>query len=146
MARPSPSHRFKAEHAINMAVLRANELGYIVSRPLTAGPRYNLLLDTETTERKSPVIRAQVVYADGACKQAKGVVIANLKRQSKGGDRIRLYKRTEVDILLVYVPKIEAVCRFPLDVFEGKNSISIRYEKPKNGQVKKCLMAQDYIW
>ena len=143
--------RIKGEAAIYMAAMRANELGFIVSRPITEGPRYDLLLDKEEKdEHKNPVkgqiLRAQVKWGDGKCKCADGVVVVNLKRCNNGTQKIRLYKEHEVDMLLVYLPKINRVCCFPLEVFANKNSISIRIAPSANKQKKKCLMAEDYLW
>jgi hypothetical protein len=38
------------------------------------------------------------------------------------------------------------VCAFWPKVFEGKNSLTIRYRNSKNGRVKGCRMAKDFEW
>ena len=47
---------------------------------------------------------------------------------------------------LVYIPKIEKLCLFPLKVFEGKRKMNVRIQKPKINQTKYVTYAKDYYW
>jgi PD-(D/E)XK endonuclease len=69
----------------------------------------------------------------------------NLRKQIKK-DKNCPYNENEVDALVVYVPKIDKVCWFSPEVFCGKQGLSIRISPAKNGQIKGCLAAEDYLW
>lgn len=56
------------------------------------------------------------------------------------------YKSSEVDALVVFIPKIDKLCYFPLWIFEGKRKLTIRLEKPKINLTKGIIFAKDYYW
>ncbi len=58
----------------------------------------------------------------------------------------QLRKADEIDALLVYVPKIDRICWFGPEVFNGRGALSIRIAPCKNKQVKGCLLAKNYLW
>mgnify|MGYP001558992536 CR=1 FL=1 len=119
--------------------LRALELGYVVSKPIFDA-RYDLILD----DLKS-LKRIQVKYADGKMSNSEGAVRVKLEYQ----DRTRhtyTYKKTEIDGLVVYIPKINKLCFFPPSVFADKRSLCVRIEPSKNNQSKGILTASDYFW
>lgn len=122
---------------------RAIEKGMIVSRPLQESARYDLVIDDG--ER---LHRVQVKYADGSPgRGASGAVACELRRQNrsnKGGER--RYTADEVDAILVYVPKAGIICWLPIEMLDGRRSVSIRYEAAKNNQSAGCVMADDYRW
>ena len=120
--------------------MRALELGIICSRPVIEGTRYDCILDTGTR-----LYRAQVKYANGVCTNTAGVVQVNLRKEIQK-ERNRTYSDTEIDVLLVYIPRIDRVCWFGPEVFNRRQSLSIRLDRSKNGQVKRCLSAENYLW
>lgn len=126
--------REKGEYAKLKVMLRAAELGYTVNLPTTE-MRYDIVL-----EKGGHFFRAQVKYADGIPSHASGSIPLALHRRGK------LYMDGEIDALLVYLPKIARLCWFGSDVFHEKEVLYIRYEATKSGQLKGCLMAQDYFW
>src|SRR5215470_2778787 len=128
----------KAEIAMVKVWMRALQLGAFVSKPIFEGARYDYII-----ERDGKLYRAQVKYADGKNKTADGVVVVNLRKQIKK-NKNHPYDESEVDALVVYMPKIEKVCWFGPEVFCGKQSLSIRISPTKNGQIKGCLAAEDY--
>ena len=104
--------------------------------------RYDLIVDCG--ER---LVRAQVKYADAKSSKTIGCVQLNLRKITRGNKPVKqFYTAKEVDILLVYVPKIDRVLWFEADWFHGRQSLTIRYEPAKNNQTKGCLMAQDHFW
>ena len=130
----------KAEIAMMKVGIRALQLGAFVSKPIFEGARYDYII-----ERDGKLYRAQVKYVDGKNKTADGVVVVNLRKQIKK-DKNCPYNESEVDALVVYMPKIEKVCWFGQEVFCGKQSLSIRISPTKNGQIKGCLAAEEYLW
>jgi len=120
--------------------IRALQVGAIVSKPIFEGARYDYII-----ERDGKLYRVQVKYADGKNKTADGVVIVNLRKQIKK-NKNHPYNESEVDALVVYMPKIDKVCWFGPEVFSGKQGLSIRIAPAKNGQIKGCLAAEDYLW
>ena len=129
----------KADLARLKVETRALELGFICSRPVIEGTRYDCVIDTS-----GRLYRAQVKYADGKSTNCSGVVQVNLRKDVVGSG-VRGYFDSETDALLVYLPKIDKVCWFGPDVFSGRQSISIRLTPAKNGQLKRCILASDYF-
>jgi hypothetical protein len=90
----------KADIARIKVEMRALELSVVCSKPVTEGTRYDCILDTGDR-----LYRVQVKYADGKSSCSRGAVTVNLRRQI-GKNRNHPYLEHEVDVILVYVPKI----------------------------------------
>ena len=56
------------------------------------------------------------------------------------------YFSNEVDAIIVYIPQVDKLCYFPIEMLEGKTSLTIRYEDSKNNQQKNIVFAKDYEW
>lgn len=94
----------KGQVAMLKVQLRANELGATVSLPTVEG-RYDLIVDLQ-----GRLYRAQVKYAGAVTKNgARGSVHLSLRKDTRGNKRTKLYRKEEVDVLLVYLPKIDEV-------------------------------------
>lgn len=120
--------------------LRAAEKGFIVSLP-TLDCRYDLIIDTG--ER---LLRAQVKWGAGASVNSNSVIVS-LKRWA--GDKrweSRTYQPEEVDLLLVYIPRVDKVLAFAPDIFCGKPNLYIRCSPSRNNQVAKTLPYENFIW
>jgi PD-(D/E)XK endonuclease len=130
----------KAEIAMMKVGIRALQLNASVSKPIFEGARYDYII-----ERNGKLYRAQVKYADGKLGYTSGAVYLNLRKQIKKNKNCP-YNDSEIDALVVYVPKIDKICWFGPEVFNGKKSLSIRIAASKNGQIKGCLAAKDYLW
>jgi hypothetical protein len=136
-----PEQIRKGEIAIRKVELRAMELGVMLSKPVFEGGRYDCVIETG-----GRLYRAQVKYANGKCsRRTSGAVNVNLRKQIKK-DRNHPYDESEIDALVVYVPKIDTVCWFGPEIFSGKQSLSIRLAPTKSGRVKGCIAAKDYLW
>jgi len=129
----------KGQIAASKAELRALELGYIPSRPVFDA-RYDLILDDH-----HKLSKVQIKYADGKMSNSTGAVMVKLGYENRR-KQIFAYKESEVDALIVYIPKIDKLCFFPCSVFVGKQKIHVRYVKSKNNQQKGILSAEDYYW
>jgi hypothetical protein len=130
----------KAEIAMMKVGIRALQLGASVSKPIFEGARYDYII-----ERDGNLYRAQVKYADWKHKKTVGAVQVNLRKQIKK-NKNHPYSDSEIDVLVIYIPKIDKICWFGPEVFCGKQNLSIRIAPSKNGQIKGCLAADDYLW
>lgn len=118
---------------------RAVEKGFLVSKPIYDGGRYDLIIDDGKR-----LWRAQVKYADGEASHCDGAVTVGLEKQRK--DKTHLYTSDEIDLLLVYLPKKELVLCFSVEQFHQKTGIQIRLEPPKNNQKNGINFYRDFIW
>ena len=130
----------KAEIAMMKVGIRALQLGAAVSKPIFEGARYDYII-----ERNGKLYRAQVKYMDGKLGYTSGAVYLNLRKQIKKNKNCP-YNDSEIDVLVGYVPRIDKLCWFGPEVFCGRKSLSIRIAPAKNGQIKGCLAANDYLW
>ncbi len=129
----------KAEIACLKVVLRAIEKGATVSKPMVEATRYDLVIDYQ-----GRLYRAQVKYSDGVCRA--GAVWVRLHSGSYGKTRFRCYSAQEVDIVLAYLPKLDAILWIDPCHFEGKSAMHFRLEKARNNQTKGCRSVEDFIW
>lgn len=132
----------KGQFALLKVKQLALERNILLSEPTMPNCRYDLIVDCG--ER---LVRAQVKYADGRCSQSSGCVYLNLRKITRGDKPGKqFYTAKEVDILLVYLPKIDRVLWLEPEYFHNRQTLAIRYEPTKNNQTKGCLMAQDHLW
>ena len=129
----------KGQLAVSKAELRAFELGFLPSRPLFDA-RYDLIIDDGLR-----LSRLQVKYADGKPTNTSGSVIVKLEYEDRRKNTYT-YQNSEVDALVVYIPKIDKLCFFPKPIFVKKRKLSIRIAKSKNNQKKGVIAAEDYYW
>ena len=123
------------------AELRANELGYIVSKPTTDSCRYDMIIDDGCTLK-----RIQVKYCAHSAEESEGSVAVNLRKYYLNGKQRPFYSRNEIDAIVVYVAPIDKLCYLPIEVVDGKQTVTLRYEKPKNNQKAKVIECSDYFW
>jgi hypothetical protein len=132
----------KGEYALLKVKQLALERNICLSAPTMPNCRYDLIVDCG--ER---LVRAQVKYADAKLSQSTGSVYLDLRKVTRGNKRGKLfYTAKEVDVLLVYLPKIDWILWLEAEHFHCKMAITIRYQPTKNNQVKGCLMAEDHFW
>ena len=129
----------KGQLAVSKAELRAFELGYIPSRPLFDS-RYDLVIDDG-----KHLSRLQVKYANGKSSNADGAIVVKLEYVDRKKN-IYTYQNSEVDALVVYIPRIDKLCFFPRTIFVGKKKLSIRIAPSINNQKKRIIAAKDYYW
>jgi len=129
----------KGQLALSKSELRALELGFIPSRPIF-DTRYDLIVDDHKSLKK-----IQVKYADGTPSNGIGSVIVKLSYEDRQ-KQIYTYQKSEVDGLVVYLPKIDRLCFLPPKIFLGKRNLCIRLKKPRNNQKKGVIFAKDYFW
>ena len=106
----------KGQIAATKSELRAIELGYIPSKPIF-DTRYDLILDDG-----DKLIKVQIKYADAKPSNTNGSVAVKLAYANRR-KQIYTYQDSEVDALIVYLPKIDKLCYFNPDIFVGKTRI-----------------------
>lgn len=133
---------FRGEYAMAKILLRCVEKSFGCSRPMIEC-RYDLILDDGIK-----LYRTQVKYAGGASpKQCKGAVPVSLRKwRTDGRPPIPYYTAEEIDLLIVYVRRIDSLLWFGPEVFDRRKWLFIRVEPTLNNQKKGCLMAADYVW
>lgn len=127
----------KGETAQLHVQLRANALGFVVSRP-TVEARYDLIVD-----ESGKLLRGQVKYAD---RIVDGAIRLDLRKQTRNRGPRKRYTDTEIDVLFVYVPSMDAVLRLPVELVHNKSTLSLRVEPAGRGQTKGVMYAVDYVW
>ena len=133
---------FLGELAVAKVLVRAIEKGVCLHKPVVEC-RYDLVLDDHVR-----LYRTQVKYTNrSAPSQSRGVVPVSLAKWRNGGrSLIPYYTADEIDLLLVYVVKIDKILWFGPEVFDRRPMLFIRIEPSRNNQRKGCLFAEDYIW
>ena len=129
----------KGQLAVSKVELRALELGYLPSRPLFDA-RYDLVLDNN-----KKLIRVQIKYADGLPSHSTGSVVVKLAYENRKNE-VFTYQDSEIDALIVFIPKVDRLCFFPKNVFIGKRKLHIRLAPSKNRQIQGIIFAKDYYW
>jgi hypothetical protein len=131
----------KGEFAILKVQMRAVELGVVVSRPIVEGTRYDLILDN------GKLSRVQVKYVGSNSQRSSGAAHIRLSSTSRSQKKPRsLYTDEEIDAVIAYLPQIDKLCWLPPEVWRGKHSVVLRYDAPKNKQLKGCTLVKDYLW
>jgi hypothetical protein len=137
----SMNRRQKGELATLKAETRAIEKDAVISRPTTEA-RYDFIVDFAGC-----LSRVQVKYAGGKSTSSRGNVVVDFR--SRNGTRKSVsscYKKSEIDVMLVYVPQIDKILWFGPEVFDGKSTLTIRLEAPMNNQKAGLFIASDYVW
>lgn len=129
-------------YAVAKVLQRAIEKGLVVLFP-TVECRYDLGIDDGLK-----FYRTQVKYAGGSSlKNCPGVVLVGLRKwRNDGRAVIPYYTAEEIDLLLVYVRKLDRILWFGPEVFDRRPMLRVRIEPARNNQSKGCLMAADYVW
>lgn len=135
----------KGHLALLAAEQRAITTNCILSKPTIEGCLYDCIID-----KNSQLYRCQVKYADGKPnKRTQGSVVVSLSSwsgRSKSGKTIRKgYTKSQIDVFIVFVPKINEVLWIPVEIWAGKSKASIRLSEAKN-TAPNFTYAKDYIW
>lgn len=132
----------KAEIAMAKMRMRAAEMGIATSIPTSDSVRYDAIVDDGTK-----LHRAQIKYCDRRSTSADGAVSLELTTYHRSGKLSYTgYTADEIDVMIVYVPRIDKLLWLGPEVFVGKQAIQIRIAPSKNGQTKGCVFAHDYVW
>ena len=123
-----------AEIAIAAAAIK---LGVGVLKPLSDGPRYDLVFDVA-----SELLRVQCKWA-----VRRGDVIAINCRSSRRGPAgfiRRSYTRSEVDLIAGYSHDLDRCYVVPPALFDGRLAVQLRLAPTRNNQLEGVKWARDY--
>lgn len=113
-------------------------LGYTVLTPFGDNAKYDLVYDNGQELVKSQVKTGKL--------QERGVVTFKTRtagHNTSEGVYHKGYDSEDIDTFLVFCPQTDSVYSVPIG--EAPDSeMSLRVEKPKNGQTKGINMAEDY--
>ncbi len=76
---------------------------------------------------------------------SSGAIVVKLAYEDRR-KTVYTYQNSEVDGLLVYIPKVDRLCLLPPEKFLGKRNLCLRLVEPKNKQIKGIIYAKDYYW
>lgn len=112
----------KSEIAVLKVELAANLKGYHVCLPKNQASRYDLVIDDGYK-----LWRCQVKFLN----RRAGKNCLELKIEDKRYKNKKCYTDKEIDILLVYIPKLEQILCFHPKDFHNKRTIRVNLNNPK---------------
>jgi hypothetical protein len=95
--------------------IAAHEKNYTISKPVWDYLPYDLVIDTG-----KKLLRTQIKYCNK--KDGKNLVLAINKYDVK---KRKKYTATEIDLLLVYCPAVDAILAFNNKIFHNKERLTI---------------------
>lgn len=113
------SSRLKGTIAIMKAIERCLINGFIVSRPVIEGCKYDLVIDDGTS------IKRVIVRYSSSMTKNNNIIIFPLTRIAGNGDKIR-YEKRDADIFMLYCPITDSVYKIDNVGNMGHVSISIK--------------------
>jgi PD-(D/E)XK endonuclease len=123
-----------AETAITAAAVR---LGFVVSKPLTEGRRYDLIVDTGPD-----VLRVQCKWA-----QLLGDVLSIrlcTSRYTPSGYIRTWYDPTQIDAVVAFSPDLGSCYLIPVAEVTGRSNLYLRIRPTRNNQAIGVKWAADY--
>jgi hypothetical protein len=110
--------KFKGEFAQLRVQIAAAHKGIIVSLPSTQ-ERYDIILDYN-----GKLLRGQIKYCD---RRHKNNLQLSLSKPNN-----KFYSKNDIDILLVYVPKVDRILAFHPKDFDKKERLQININDKKS--------------
>ena len=123
-----------AEAAITAAAV---ELGIFVLRPMVEGRRYDLVFDVDHRLYR---VQCKWVRRRGAIVQVHLVS----SRHTPGGYVRTTYSRDEIDAVAAYCHELKRCYWLPIELVDGKSSISLRLQPAINRQEAAVTYAADH--
>ncbi len=128
----------KGDLGVAFAIGAITEQGWNVCIPLTEHARYDLV-----AERDGVFKRIQVKYVtpvDGVL----DAVVSSTWSDTHGVHK-KAREKGEYEALAIYNPESKIVYFVPDADFDNANSVKLRLEPPKNGQIKGVRFAEKYL-
>lgn len=126
----------KSKGDLGQAIVMADVLkrGYKVAMPLGEDWRYDLIVT-----KNNKLLRIQCKYTESS----NGVI--KVRCETHDGRNYYKYKQSDLDYIAVYDKLTEKCYYIPSSYLgNGRATISLRFSKTKNGQVKKVLKASGF--
>ena len=127
------SNRSKGQIAALKVQLRACEKEMLINIPSNNDIHYDVILDNYKTKQ---IIRAQIKF----CNRLHGKKNLELRLDSRTTKRI-FYRYTDIDLLLVYIPKKDVVLSYGKKFFHRKKRLEINLSNPNSKWFYK-----NFIW
>ena len=112
-------------------------LGVVVSRPMTEGRRYDLVLDIEHR-----LLRLQCKW--GALRGDVVSAFTRTSRHTPGGYVRTTYSVEEVDAIGIYCEPLNRCFLVPIEEVAGQSHLHLRLAPARNNQRALVRMAEDY--
>jgi hypothetical protein len=109
------------------------EKGCFVSKPLTDNAPYDLIIDDG--QLKKVQVKARCERDDKVLVELRTTMV----------NYVRNYEKDDFDLLAVYNTNNGKIAIFNWDQIGERKSLTLRTSAPKNNQVDKVLMFDDYI-
>ena len=115
----------------------ATRLGYVVSRPMAEGSRYDLILDDGSglmrVQCKSAVLKDGVVS-----------IPCRTTRTTPAGYVRSTYSASEIDAVAAYCHALDTVYLIPVADVDGKTNLHLRVSPTRNNQSVRVKWATAY--
>lgn len=121
--------------------MRALEKDFIVCYP-----RIESRFDMVLVDPQGKCFRTQVKYTQREAKESDNAVVVDLRKSTRGCGKVKKYSKNEIDVILIYVHKIDKILWIIPDIFDGKSSLTFRLAPSKNNQIQGIRNASDFIW
>lgn len=109
------------------------EKGCFVSKPLTDNAPYDLIIDDGSLKR---------IQVKARCERDSKVLV---ELRTTMVNYTREYEKEDFDLLAVYNTDSGKIALFNWDQIGDRKSLTLRTTSPKNNQVDKVMMFDDYI-
>lgn len=131
----------KGELARIEVIKRAIEKGCVPSTPVFEQCRYDLII-----EENGKLERVQVKYSEQKTKSSSGSYFVDFRRNNNGSTLKRRYSALEIDAIMVYIKPMGVICKLGPKDFDGKSSVTLRAEPPRNNQRSLIRKISDFAW
>lgn len=116
--------RSKGEIAMLKVQLKIHEKNLVCSIPTNNELYYDLIIDNPNNSGE--IARAQVKYCNRMHEKH-----LQLRLDSNNSKRI-FYRSTDIDIVLVYIPKLDVILKYEKKHFHRRKRIQINLDNPKS--------------
>ena len=115
------------------------ELGIPVSLPFGDNQRYDMIIDVN-----GQLKRIQVKYSSFSENQGSIIFKISSSTNHTTNKHCDTYENN-VDGFLLYNSLNDEIYYLPIEIDQGRKTITLRMEPSKNGQTKNCLFTKDFL-
>jgi hypothetical protein len=112
--------------------LMAAKKNLLCSLPTVGATRYDLIMDNKGT-----LSRTQIKYCNRKASRVKNCLELQLYNKAFRN----FYSRSEIDLLLVFIPKLDIILKFEADEFHKRKTIFIHLTDEKSN-----FYYKNFIW
>lgn len=126
----------KGDIAESKAILYFMENNWLIFKPLNKDSYIDLIV-----KRENLLLNIQVKYLSMDNKGT--LVLRDGKIDARSGKSFK-YSETDVDFMVIYNPDTNKLYFYPVKDFNGRDTVTLRIEKPKNEQARGITFADTY--